>query len=467
MMARPVLLLTISAALALLPPAVSIDAAPRSIGLIAELRGASAKAIAMDSAGNFYVTGSAGSRFHAGPGSTATRCEQNAFVAKFDKSGRLAFAICFGGGTNDAGYAIAVDREGASYVAGQTWSTNFPQNSQLSLPPRTYAQTSFLTKWSANGELLYSTTLGGQGARAVAVGPDGDMYVAGFSIDNSVPMVNAIQPVHQGGSGNDAYIVRIHKDGRRVVYSTYLGGSGSDAAMAIALTERGAVIAGDTSSPDFPTVRAIPRDRPSSGQDAFLAMISNDGAVLEFSTKIGGARDDRGLAVSVADDVIYLAGATQSADFGVTDDALDAGCGSDGTCNEAIGSVRGFPTVGHTVDTFLVATDLSGRLRFSSFIGGRGNDEARGIGVDAAGRLLISTFSTSPEIAPINSECAATACPAVIYEIARSNLSLISETRLPSETYYTPFFEYLPLAASNQSAVIAANRSGGISIFRF
>jgi hypothetical protein len=109
-------------------------------------------------------------------------------------------------------------------------------------------------KVDPRGKTVYSTFLGGSGddeGRSVAVDSFGSAYVAGIT-SGSFPIKNAIQPDFGGGAA-DAFVVKIAPSGDRIVYSTYLGGSGLDFPTAIALTPGGApVITGETDSGDFP-----------------------------------------------------------------------------------------------------------------------------------------------------------------------------------------------------------------------
>jgi hypothetical protein len=442
------------------------------ITIVATLSNASASAVATDAAGNIYIAGATGSReFRTTPRALKRICDDpcysDAVIAKVDRRGRLMYATYLGGSSNDEAHAIAVDALGQMYVAGTTWSADFPVTRAL-VAPRA-AQQSFLVKLSSDGRLLYSTTLGGEGATALALDSGGDMFVAGFAYSDTVPMVNAIQPVRRGGRDSpDVFVARFKADESGLAYSTYLGGAATDTPAAVAVDLHGSmVVVGRTSSADFPVVRAA-QSHYAGQTDAFVTRIASDGSFLEFSTLLGGADLDDAQAVAVGSDgVIVVTGGTQSADFAVTDDALDAGCGTDGACNPTRVTVRGFPLIRLHKDAFLAAFDHHGVRRFSSFMGGSGFDEARAIGI-ASDRMFISALSASPELAPGAVPCEAEfACPPLLFEIGRRGPALISQVRLPIAASYTPGFSDAPMSLGvDGSVVIVANRWPTMTITR-
>jgi hypothetical protein len=441
------------------------------ITIVATLSNASASAVATDAAGNIYVAGMTGSReFRTTPRALKRICDDpcysDAVIAKVDRRGRLVYATYLGGSSNEEAHAIAVDALGQMYVAGTTWSADFPVTRAL-VAPRA-SQQSFVVKLSSDGRLLYSTTLGGEGATALALDPGGDVFVAGFAYSDTVPMVSAIQPVRRGGRDSpDVFIARFKADGSGLAYSTYLGGASVEAPTAVAVDPSGSlIVVGRTSSVDFPVVRAA-QSQHAGQTDAFVTRIASDGSILEFSTLLGGADLDDAQAVAVGSDgMILVAGGTQSADFAVTDDALDAGCGTDGACNPTPVTVRGFPAIRLHKDAFLAAFDRNGVRRFSSFMGGSSFDEARAIGI-GSDRMFVSVLSASPELAPGVPCEAEFACPPLLFEIARRGPALVSQVRLPIAASYTPGFNDAPMSVgADGTVVVVANRWPTITITR-
>lgn len=455
-----VLLLTVSAAVQV--------SGPTEMSQIASLGSVNANAITVDAAGNIYLAGSTGGGFQATPHALKTQCDSpcysDGFVAKLNPQGHTIFATYFGGSSNESIWAIAVDDHGQIHIAGTTWSADFP--ALRPVMPAIAAQQSFVATLSGDGRLLFSTTLGGNGARAVAVAPGGDLYVAGSARDASVPMVNAIQPVPASRTDTDAFLVRLRGDGSGIVFSTYLGGSRSDAPSAIAVTRQGGlVMVGQTSSADFPRVRDDRADFSGGLGDAFVTSFAADGSLIEFSRLLGGNQDDRATSVAVAiDRRILVAGSTESANFAVTDDALDADCGTDGRCNV----INRRPSKGPAIteymrDAFLMTFEPDGHRVFSTYIGGSGRDGAVSLALSSTGTVYLSSLSDSPDIAATRLCESHRQCPVVLYEISATDHRLIAETRLPTVSD----FDSAPIStARNGAIVLAANYHTRAAILR-
>ena len=282
------------------------------------------RAVALDSQGNIYITGETDSfrfptrnAYQAGPAGL-----QDAFIVKLTSAGALLYSTYIGGYGNDQGTAIAVDSAGNAYVTGSTDSLNFPAVQALQTK-NAGGQDAFAAKLSASGDrLLYSTYLGGSGGtigfpeagNAIAVDRDGHAYVAGVTNSPNFPCAGALQPKLAGGM--DAFVLKLNPTGTGLIYGTYLGGSGIDAATTMAVADSGAVVvAGYTMSIDFPIAGAF--QTSNAGQyDAFVARLTPDGHALEFSSYLGGRDSDApyGMAVNSGGD-IYLAGQTLSQDF--------------------------------------------------------------------------------------------------------------------------------------------------------
>ncbi len=228
--------------------------------------------IATDGLGNAYVTGATqGAHFPTVNPIQPSYGGGNfdAFVTKLDPSGGLVYSTFLGGNDIDQGRAIALDGAGNAYVTGQTQSTNFPLVNPVQATKGGSAVT-FLTKVNAAGTaLVYSTYLGGDSGFGVAVDRNGNAYVTGVSSATPVPTTpNAEQPSNAGGA--DAFLTELDASGTAIVHSTYLGGSGNDAGFGVAVDGLGdAFVAGDTSSSDFPTA-GPEQARLGGGFDAFV-----------------------------------------------------------------------------------------------------------------------------------------------------------------------------------------------------
>jgi hypothetical protein len=246
-------------------------------------------AIALDPAGNVYVTGNAASSDFPTANavqpmqkSTNTISEgtHNAFVSKINPTGTaFIYSTYLGGSTNEFGNGISADRDGNAYVTGQTFSTDFPTVKPLQ-STLSGGSDAFLTKIIPSGSAIaYSTFLGGSaddGASGVAVDALGDPYIAGFTGSTDFPTLDSPQPDF-GGGPNDAFVAQLNPTGSALVYSTYLGGSGDDNGSAIALDPLGNVhVAGTTTSTNFPTLHALQHGLGGAGAtNAFVAKIGS------------------------------------------------------------------------------------------------------------------------------------------------------------------------------------------------
>jgi hypothetical protein len=177
----------------------------------------------------------------------------DAFVAKLNPSGSaLVYATFLGGSGYDAGQGIAVDGAGNAYVTGFTVSTDFPTANALQsrcnncslaggVPGQGVSSDAFVTKLNPAGStLVYSTYLGGSGAdtgSSIAVDPPGNAYVTGYTASKDFPTMNPLQANNAGGY--DAFVTKLKADGSTLVYSTYLGGSDNDLGFAIAVDPAG------------------------------------------------------------------------------------------------------------------------------------------------------------------------------------------------------------------------------------
>jgi hypothetical protein len=337
--------------------------------------------IAVDTAGNAYVTGRTESAdfpiknaiqpTYAGAG--------DAFVTKINAAGSsLVYSTYLGGSGGDGGGFIAVDTAGSAYVMGGTSSANFPTANAIQA---TYAGggDTFVTKINAAGSALaYSTYLGGSGYEGnggIAVDSAGNAYVTGFTESADFPTKNAIQPTYAGAG--DAFVTKINAGGA-FVYSTYLGGTDFDAGLGIAVDATGdAYVTGYTHSTDFHTVNAIQPTPPGGVMDAFVTKINADGSALVYSTYLGGSDADGGTDIAVdSSGNAYVAGWTWSDDFP---------------------TVNAIQSTNHgQSDAFVTEINAEGSaLAYSTYLGGGGRDSANRIAVDAAGSAYVSGATES------------------------------------------------------------------------
>src|SRR5262249_22266000 len=142
----------------------------------------------------------------------------------------------------------------------------------------------------------------------------GNAYFAGYTTSTDLPTASPFQAASAGGT--DAFVAKLNAAGTALVYATYLGGSGGDLALGIALDGSNAVVAGRTTSANFPTLNAVQATYAGGGSDAFVARLNSSGQALTFATYLGGSGSDLAEGVAVnASGVLGVTGLTQSSDF--------------------------------------------------------------------------------------------------------------------------------------------------------
>ena len=289
--------------------------------------------IAIDSAGNAYVTGSTLSvDFPTTPGAFQTTCNggsncTDAFVSKINATGSaLVYSTYLGGTSYDGGSAVAVDNGGNAYITGSTFSTDFPVTPgalQTACNSCFGTTNAFVSKLNPTGSaLIFSTYLGGggDGGSGIVVDGAGDVYVTGGTQSINFPVTPGAFQTAYGGGTVDAFASKLSSTGSTLVYSTYLGGSDFDQANGIAVDNAGdAYVTGVTRSSNFPTMGPIQthhRGIDANGFDAFLARIDSVGSALVFSTYLGGSKWDEGGGIAVDRSTnAYVTGFTYSSNF--------------------------------------------------------------------------------------------------------------------------------------------------------
>jgi hypothetical protein len=297
------------------------------------------RAIALDSAGNAYITGWTVCRSTVCTFPTVNAFQPNyaggnndAFVTKINSTGSaLVYSTYLGGGkvingTEDWGEGIAVDNAGSAYVTGYTYAPDFPVTGGAFDTTRAGLD-AFVTKFTPDGMgLVYSTFLGGAGreqGQGIAVDANGNAYVTGITESSDSPFTSAYEgfPVTSGAfqrTGNyDAFVTKLNANGSGLVYSTYLGGSGGvDRGWAIALDAAdNACVTGDTASNNFPVSNAIQPAFGGGATDAFVTKLNASGSGLIYSTYLGGNLTDEGRGIAVLGGNVYATGDTSSSNF--------------------------------------------------------------------------------------------------------------------------------------------------------
>jgi hypothetical protein len=250
----------------------------------------------------------------------------------------LVFSTYLGGANSDHAVAVRVGLPGEITVAGVTESFDLPTTPGAFDVTHNGSLDVFVTRFNAAGSaLVYSTLLGGAGGDQVsdlAVDAAGTATVSGSTFTPPVPTFpttpNAFNPVPSGGF--DGFIARLSPNGSALLYSTFLGGSGTDGGGALAVDPAGVVtVCSQTFSPDFPTTPNAYDPVLNGGDDAFVARLDPSlppSQQLVYSTFLGGSAGSFGsdgartLAVEPSGR-ITVAGFTCCTDFPWTPGAFD------------------------------------------------------------------------------------------------------------------------------------------------
>lgn len=355
----------------------------------------------------------------------------------------LCYSTYFGGGDGDYAYAVALDKAGNVYLAGKTYSTNFPGyfGWPIDLGYSASSSDGFVAKFNAAGSvLIYSTYLGGSSddeIRGIAVDALGNALVAGDTTSLDFPTVNALQAAYHYGT-SDAFVAKLGPTGAILTYSTYLGGSGIDQANGIAVDAAGnAYVTGFSASSDFPTVNAFQPSRGGFyGRDAFVAKINPTGT-FAYCTYLGGSGFDQGIAIAV--DANGEACVT-----GSTDSYWDFPVAPGGTPLRAFGGVT---------DAFVAKFNAAGSaLIYSTYLGGNSTDMGTGIAVDTAGNAYVTgiTMSTNfPAISAVQSSLKGNS-DAFVAKINAAGSALVYSTYLGG--------------SSNENATVLVSGLGAIAV---
>jgi hypothetical protein len=281
----------------------------------------------------------------------------------------LSYSTYLGGSGNDAGFDVAVDASGSVYMTGSTDSSDLSPLGGTNV---------FVAKLNPAGtERIYLAIIGGSGddtGFSIAVDNTGSAYVAGSTNSVDFPVMNSPQVAFGGGS-QDAFIAKLNPSGSGVVYATYFGGSGNDAAFGLAVDSTGsAYVTGSTDSPELSTLGKT---------DAFVAKLNPSGSERLYLSTLGGGGDDTGFEIAVdGDGSAYVVGATDSTNF-TTVNAMQ-------------------PNPGGAQDAFVAKLNPAGSaLVYSTYLGGTGNDAGFGIAVDTIGNAYITGSTNSPQFSTL------------------------------------------------------------------
>lgn len=340
------------------------------------------RSIAVDAAGNVYVTGWTESADFPTLHTAASTLggPRDGFLAKLSPSGAVDFSTLIGGSGVDSALVLAIDSTGSVYLSGETTSPDFPTSPGAYDRQANGDVDAFVTKVTPSGTIAYSTYLGSPGfddGLAIVVDANGQALVTGKA-STGFPVTQGAYDTQQNG-GYDMFVTKLGADGAALVYSTYLGGSGWDEGLGIDVDADGnAYVTGNVQSPNFPTTGNAYQRTLSGAVNACVTKIDPTGSALVYSTLLGGSSWTEGDALSVdAAGNAVVAGHLGSPDYPTTAGALDT-------------------TYNGSVDGFLTRVDQSGStLVYSTYLGGSGWDGA--MTFTLAGDAYLSGASTSSD----------------------------------------------------------------------
>jgi beta-propeller repeat-containing protein len=406
-------------------------------------------AVAVDGAGNVYVTGTTTSvdfPTTRGAGQSTLSGEKDVFVTKLSPAGAVLYSTYLGGPCDDAARDIAVDAAGNAYVTGRVNGGQCYLDVQAGV---------LVAKLDPTGAVVYATVFGGSLAdssigEAITIDTAGHAYVTGtaFSASHDFPTTpGAFRTTDCGASilFNDGFVAELSADGASLVYSTMLCGTGDDSPSDIAIDTAGnAYVAGTTGSSDFPTVNPFQGSRGNGpvGITGFVSKLSPDGSHLVFSTYLGGTMSEviNGIAIDQQQNV-YVTGETQSQDFPTTPGVLQEHSGNR-TCLELC------------TDAFVTKLDASGSsLAYSTYLFGDLDDWGTRIAVDGAGNAIV-VGATHSLFFPIRNA----------FQSSNAGISDAFVTKLNADATRLLFSSYLGGHHVGESSGTGADEATGLAV---
>ncbi|MCI0387309.1 MAG: SBBP repeat-containing protein [Acidobacteria bacterium] len=331
----------------------------------------------------------------------------------------LVYSTFLGGAGQERGVEIVVNEHGNAFVTGFTTSPDFPtEPDDVKFGPGGGID-AFVTKFNAAGnQLIYSTYLGGSSNEnyypeldeigptygGIAIDSSDNAYVTGLtrSPDFPITLNNAPKVYQEKLKGlSDAFVTKLNAAGNALVYSTFLGCNGVNAAdggQGIAVDAFGqAYVTGFDYSGGLPSMVF----QHSAGIDGYVAKLNTTGSALLYSTYFGGNSDNLGWGIAVDGyQNAFVTGETVSTNFPTIPDAFDITCGTDGACNP----VKNPKTDKYEpqADIFVIKMDTKIFTKFShiysTYLGGSKEERYNfnaSIAVDTAGELIYLTGLTA------------------------------------------------------------------------
>jgi len=351
-------------------------------------------AIAPD--GSVYVTGYTSSTnfpITSGAYDESFNGGKERFICKFDPELKTLLASSFiGGSLDEEGMGITIDNEGNIYLAGYTWSSDFPTTSNGYDQTFNGLSDAFIVKMDSDlTTLLASTYFGGVNYEGnqfpridIIIGNDGDIYVAGLTYSNNLPVTsNAYDKTYDADQGyQDCFVAKFDSELSTLKASTFLGGQDDEWRPNIVIDTDGNVFVSGSTRAGFPTTSNAFDKTHNGYYDAFVSKLSGDLSILLASTYLGTSlgEDLQGMRLDNNGD-LYITGYAGSAEFPTSDEAYD----------------QSFNGIGGASDAFIskFSNDLS-TLIASTYIGGSSQDIGEDIILDANGNVYVVGSTHSP-----------------------------------------------------------------------
>lgn len=404
--------------------------------------------LAADRAGFAYVTGETSSPDFplANPLQAHYGGNYDAFVTKLSPAGELVWSTFLGGSEGEGGWGAAVDRKGNVYVGGYTASSDFPLVHPIPMAASGGSE-AFVTKLSPDGaSLLFSTTVGGSSFESVtdlAIDPRGSVYVTGHTGSPDFPGEPVTDAQRPRSFDTDVFVTKLAPDGRSLVYSVLLGGSGQEGGGRLAVDAAGrAWVSGFTNSTeDFPLLNPLVPEFQGPWYSGFLARLERGGSAV-LSTYFAGASSMAGYPSGE----VWVSGAPTHAEAGPginltridqqgrVEEIWRVAAPSASIRDLAVGNRRGevwvagattspvFPLVdpvddecaplfapGECVGDGFVVKLVNGSLVFSTYLGGDtgmtsypGDDAVSALALDGYGNVIASGWTYSVDFPAVN-----------------------------------------------------------------
>lgn len=322
------------------------------------------------------------------------------FIVKFDAVGQLLWSAIFSGidnDDNDGGIAINNETD-EIYICGATKSTDFPiLNVEGAYNHSTIegGNNGFITKVNSDGELLWSTFIGGNEwdyLTDLEINANGDLFVLGFTSSTDYPNVTlegAYNNASFNGGMNDGIVMKFDENDQ-LAWSTFLGGDDTDQLPMLKFDNNNhMMLIGYSSSQDFPTVEMIGAynnlDYVSGDYNQAVILEFDENSSLIWSTFYGGTRSENARSMGWdSENNFYVVGATESDDMNTVELTGAYNCSE--INNELIQYVS---------DAFILRFDENKALNWATYYGGEDSDLATGISFDNQGNMWLCGATSS------------------------------------------------------------------------